>query len=194
MTRAAARRILGIATLAGAVLLACTALPRSASAEVGVPAGTVQQAAANALFLQYAPAPPTPGIICLVDSGVDPNPDTTPILAGSHALSPNTSTEDELAALNPPLPGGHPAGHGTYMAMIAAAPANGWGMVGFAPTSVRIFNVKALAAGQTTFSFSEYALSDQCLPSPHRDDAGECREPEPRLRDTAVRRRTRRTG
>jgi hypothetical protein len=78
------------------------------------------------------------------------------ILAGSYALSPNTSTEDELAALNPPLPGGHPDGHGTYMAMLAAAPANGWGMVGLAPTSVRIFNMKALAAGQTTFSFSEY--------------------------------------
>jgi len=124
-----------------------------------VPAGTVQQAAADALFLQYAPAPTTPGIICLVDSGVDPDPDTTPILAGSYALSPNTNTEDELAALNPPLPGGHPDGHGTYMAMIAAAPANGWGMVGLAPTSVRVYNLKALAAGQTTFSFSEYAVA-----------------------------------
>jgi len=138
-------------------LLAGVALCGQASAEVGVPTGTVQQAAADALFLQYAPAPPVPGVICLVDSGVDPNPDTTPILAGSYALSPDTSTEDELAALNPPLPGGHPDGHGTYMAMIAAAPANGWGMVGFAPTSVRIFNMKALAAGQTTFVFSEYA-------------------------------------
>jgi hypothetical protein len=128
-----------------------------ASGEVGVPAGTVQQAAADALFLQYAPAPTTPGIICLVDSGVDPDPDTTPILAGSYALSPNTNTEDELAALNPPLPGGHPDGHGTYMAMIAAAPANGWGMVGLAPTSVRVYNLKALAAGQTTFGFSEYS-------------------------------------
>jgi len=137
-------------------LLAGVALCGQASAEVGVPAGTVQQAAADALFLQYAPAPPVPGVICLVDSGVDPNPDTTPILAGSYALSPNTNTEDELAALDPPLLGGHPDGHGTYMAMIAAAPANGWGMVGLAPTSVRIFNMKALAAGQTTFSFSEY--------------------------------------
>jgi hypothetical protein len=137
-------------------LFAGVALCARASAEVGAPAGTVQQAAADALFLQYAPAPPVPGVICLVDSGVDPNPDTTPILAGSHALSPNTNTEDELAALNPSLPGGHPDGHGTYMAMIAAAPANGWGMVGLAPTSVRIFNMKALAAGQTTFSFSEY--------------------------------------
>jgi len=98
-------------------------------------------------------------VICLVDSGVDPNPDTTPILAGSYALYPNTNTEDELAALNPPLPGGHPDGHGTYMAMIAAAPANGWGMVGLAPTSVRIYNLKALAAGQATFAFSAYAMA-----------------------------------
>ena len=85
---------------------------------------------------------------------MDPNPDTTPILAGSYALSPDTNTEDELAALNPSLPGGHPDGHGTYMAMIAAAPANGWGMVGLAPTSVRVYNLKALAAGQTTFAFA----------------------------------------
>src|ERR1022692_1817314 len=140
--------------IVGAVLLCCTALCARASAEVGVPAGTVQQSAADALFLQYAPAPSTPGIVCLVDSGVDPNPDTTPILAGSYALSPNTNTEDELAALNLPLPGGHPDGHGTYMAMIAAAPANGWGMVGLAPTSVRIYDLKALAAGHTTFAFS----------------------------------------
>jgi hypothetical protein len=65
------------------VLFAGVALCGRASAEVGVPAGTVQQAAADAQFLQYAP--PVPGVICLVDSGVDPSPDTTPILAGSHA-------------------------------------------------------------------------------------------------------------
>jgi hypothetical protein len=132
----------------------------SAYGEVGVPTGTVQQVGADALFEEYAPAPPTPGIICLVDSGVDANPDTTPILAGSYALSSNTNTEDELAALYPSLPGGHPDGHGTYMAMIAAAPADaGWGMVGFAPSSVRVYNLKALAAGQTTFSFAEYAVA-----------------------------------
>jgi hypothetical protein len=135
------------------------ALSGRASAEVGAPAGTVEATAANMLFDEYAPPPPTPGIICLVDSGVNPNPDTTSILAGSHALSANTNTEDELAGLNPPLPGGHPDGHGTYMAMLAAAPANGWGMVGLAPTSVRIYNVKALAAGQTTFAFSEYSAA-----------------------------------
>lgn len=161
MTRVAARKILVGAALAGLVLLACMVRSEQASAEVGVPAGTVEQAAASALFDQYAPAPPTPGVVCLVDSGVDPNPDTTPILVGSHVFASETNTEDELAALEPQLPGGHPDGHGTYMAMIAAAPANGWGMVGIAPTSVRIFNVKVLAAGQTTFSFSAYASAIQ---------------------------------
>jgi hypothetical protein len=159
MTRIAARRIIWVAALAGAVLVVGMSLSGQASAEVGVPAGTVEAAAADALFLQYAPAPPVPGIICLVDSGVNASPDTTPILAGSYALSPNTNTNDELAALNPPLPGGHPDGHGTYMAMIAAAPANGWGMVGLAPSSVRVYDVKALAAGQTTFAFSQYSIA-----------------------------------
>ena len=137
----------------GCALCACSA------AEVGAPGGTTQAAADDALFLQYAPAPATPGTICLVDSGVSASPDTTPILAGSYALSPNTNTEDELAALNPTLAGGHPDGHGTYMAMLAAAPENRWGMVGIAPSSVRIYNLKALAAGQTSFGFAEYAAA-----------------------------------
>lgn len=153
--RCSARRIVpGVVVLMFGVV-SCA----SASAEVGVPAGTVQQSAADALFLQYAPAPAVPGVVCLVDSGVDLNPDTSPIVVGSYALSSNTDTGDELAALNPSLPGGHPDGHGTYMAMIAAAPANQWGMVGLAPTSVRIYNVKALAQGQTSFGFSEYAAA-----------------------------------
>jgi Subtilase family len=145
--------------LAGSVLLCCTVACPAASGEVGVPDGTGQQVAADALFEQYAPAPATPGIVCLVDSGVDVNPDTSSILAGSYALSAGTNTGDELAALNPALPGGHPDGHGTYMAMVAAAPANGWGMVGIAPTSVRVYDLKVLAAGQTTFQFSEYAIA-----------------------------------
>ena len=143
----------------GAVLLACMVCCGQASGEVGVPGGTAQQAAADALFLQYAPPSPVPGIVCLVDSGVDLNPDTAPILDGSEALLPNTDTADELAALEPPLPGGHPDAHGTYMAMIAAAPANGWGMVGLAPTSVRVYNLKILGAGQTTFPFFRYSAA-----------------------------------
>ena len=132
----------------------------SASAEVGAPAATVQAIAADAQFLEYAPPPASPGVVCLIDSGVDPNPDTTPILAGSYALQPGTDTADELSKLNPRIdPGGHPDGHGTYMAMIMAAPVNGWGMVGIAPTSVRVYNVKALASGRGTFTFAVYANS-----------------------------------
>ena len=136
------------------------ALPATALAEVGAPQGTVQQAAADALFLQYAPPPATPGVVCLVDSGVDPNPDTSPGLAGSYAISGSSDTSDEYAKLNPRVqPGNHPDGHGTYMAMVMASPQNGWGMVGIAPTSVRVYNVKALPPGQATFPFSYYSTA-----------------------------------
>ena len=138
------------------------ALPAGALAEVGAPQGTVQQAAADALFLQYAPPPATPGVVCLVDSGVDPSPDTSSSIAGSYAIDGSTDTSDELSKINPRIqPGNHPSGHGTYMAMMMAAPQNGWGMVGIAPTSVRVYNVKALPAGQTTFPFSYYANAIQ---------------------------------
>jgi hypothetical protein len=69
-----AMRTTVVASIVAATAALCCAT--SALAEVGVPAGTAQQAAADALFLQYAPAPPNPGIVCLVDSGVDPTPDT----------------------------------------------------------------------------------------------------------------------
>jgi hypothetical protein len=159
MTPIANRKFVEAAVLGLTSLSVCLALAGPAAGEVGAPAGTVEAAAANMLFDEYAPPPTTPGIVCLVDSGVDANPDTTPILAGSYALSPNTNTEDELAALDPTLSGGHPDGHGTYMAMLAAAPKNEWGMVGLAPTSVRVYNVKALAAGETTFAFSAYSIA-----------------------------------
>ena len=140
----------------------------AASAEVGAPAATVQAIAADAQFLEYAPPPASPGVVCLIDSGVDPNPDTTPILAGSYALQPGTDTADELSKLNPRIdPGGHPDGHGTYMAMVMAAPVNGWGLVGIAPTSVRVYNVKAMAAGEPTFSFGRYGYAiNHCIDGP----------------------------
>lgn len=164
MTRGTSR---GLAVIATAIAVACQAAS-AAWAEVGAPDATVQAVAADAQFLEYAPPPAAPGVVCLVDSGVDPNPDTSPILAGSYALEPGTDTADELSKVNPPVqPGNHPDGHGTYMAMIMAAPANGWGMVGIAPTSVRVFNVKTLAAGQASFSFGAYGYAiNQCIDKP----------------------------
>jgi hypothetical protein len=157
----------GLVAAVGVAAGVCAAAS-TATAEVGAPAATVQAIAADAQFLEYAPPPAAPGVVCLIDSGVDPNPDTTPILAGSYALQPGADTDDELSKLDPPVePGDHPNGHGTYMAMIMAAPVNGWGMVGIAPTSVRVFNLKALAGGQSTFSFAAYATSiEHCVARP----------------------------
>jgi hypothetical protein len=49
------------------------------------------------------------------------------------------------------------------MAMVMAAPLNGWGMVGIAPTAVRVYNVKALPAGQVQFSAKNFYLAvEEC--------------------------------
>ena len=125
----------------------------NAAAEVGYPISTVQAKAANAEWLAYTPPPVAPGVVCLLDSGVDPNPDTEQVVVGNHALYPETGTGDEVARLAPAVqPGGHPDGHGTLMAMMMAAPINGWGMVGIAPSSVQVYNMKALQAGSTRFA------------------------------------------
>ncbi len=135
-----------------ALLILCGSVA-DAAAEVGSPIATVQATAANAAWLAYAPPPITPAVVCLVDSGVDLNPDTESIIVGSHALYPETSTGDEMARLTPPTqPGGHPDGHGTLMAMLMAAPANDLGMVGIAPSAVRVYNMKALQNNSTQFS------------------------------------------
>src|SRR5262249_35854575 len=132
------------------VLLAV--ISSTANAEVGAPTPTVQAIAADATWLAYTPPPAHPGIVCMVDSGVDSNPDTEAAVIGGQALAPETETNDEIAKLEPRAqPGNHPDGHGTLMAMMMAAPINGWGMVGIAPTSVRVYNMKALPKGQTTF-------------------------------------------
>jgi subtilase family protein len=100
----------------------------------------------------------------MVDSGVDPNPDTETAVIGGQAIASETDTLDEIARLEPRVqPGNHPDGHGTLMAMMMAAPMNGWGMVGIAPTSVRVYNMKALPKGQTTFPFNYYAVAiEEC--------------------------------
>lgn len=122
----------------------------TATAEVGVSTPTAQAIFAKAAWLAYAPPPPVPGVVCLVDSGVDANPDTEAELAGSHELYPETGPGDELARLSP-LVDGHPDGHGTLMAMLIAAPLNGWGALGIAPGADRVYDMKALAAGSVNF-------------------------------------------
>ena len=111
------------------------------------PAVTAQAAQANAGFLAYAPPPPAgAGALCLVDTGVNPNPDTTPGLVASYSLTGSTTAQDA-----------DPQGHGTIDAMIAGAAGNG--MVGAWP-QLKIVSVQETntpTPGQEpSFEFDNY--------------------------------------
>jgi Subtilase family len=135
-----------------ALSLACFALP--AAADAATPAVTAQAQAANAAFLAYAPAPAHgPGALCLVDTGVHANPDTSPGLVSATALDGGSGEDVD------------PQGHGTTMAMIAGAAGNG--MVGAWP-QLKIVSVRATgqpSPGQEpTFEFNDYWEGiQQCL-------------------------------
>ena len=109
-----------------------------------------QAVADRGTWLPFAPAPPQPGGICMIDSGVELNPDTQPVLIARETLdggSPNDVS---------------PIKHGTLMAMEAAAPPNGWGMIGAAPTAVRIVSIRAESTTDAlTFSAYKQAI-DRC--------------------------------
>ena len=114
---------------------------------------TAQAVADNGAFLAYAPAPTTQlAGLCLVDTGVDLNPDTEAVVVERAALDGGSG--DDVS----------PTPHGTVLAMMAGAPANAWGMVGTAPKAIQIVSVRILEPGQTTLPFSAYATGiDACL-------------------------------
>src|ERR1019366_8104981 len=125
-----------------AALLALLLPAATAGAETAI---TAQAVADNGAFLPYAPAPAQLAGLCLVDTGVDLNPDTEGVVVERTALD-GGSGED----VSPTL-------HGTVLAMMAGAPANGWGMVGTAPRAIQIVSVSIVEPGQTTFPFDAYA-------------------------------------
>jgi hypothetical protein len=134
-----------VAVLAPLVLLSAPV----ARAETAI---TTQAVADNGAFLPYAPVPAQLASMCLVDTGVNLNPDTEGVVVERTALD-GGSGGDVSATL-----------HGTVLAMMAGAPANGWGMVGTAPHSIQIVSVRILEPDQTTFPFSAYATGiDACL-------------------------------
>jgi Subtilase family len=126
------RRRTGALALALACALAC-AVPAVAGANDAVDG-------ANGDALQQAAPPPAPAAMCLVDTGVDLDPGTTPIVIGRDTVV-GGSVGDEAGVVNPPVDG-HPQDHGTFTALLAAAPDNGWGAPGLAPAAVRIWSVK----------------------------------------------------
>ncbi len=107
--------------LSVAVLLTSLIAAGSVRAETLRPA---QSVAANALPLIHLPAPANPASVCLVDTGVDLTPDTRGSVVAR--LSQNSSID---------VGDGSPDKHGTRMASVIAAPANGWGMVGAWPAA-----------------------------------------------------------
>src|SRR5204863_4509523 len=114
----------GCAALA-ALLLALT----PATAGAMSPPITTQAAAANAAFLAYAP-PPAAGAkaLCLVDTGVNQTPDTTPGLISATAIDGGIATDVD------------PLTHGTIDA--AAAGGAGHGVLGAWP-QLKIISVRA---------------------------------------------------
>lgn len=122
-----------------ALIIAMLVAPAAARAEQVF---TVQAAAARATDSTWISAPAVPAAVCIVDTGVDLNDDTTRVV--------------ERLALGEEPPGdadqaGH---HGTLMAMIASAPYNGFGMVGAAP-SVNVVSVRVARSGQRGLAFTD---------------------------------------
>ncbi|MEA2234787.1 MAG: serine protease [Solirubrobacteraceae bacterium] len=124
-------RLRSVGSLAGCggLLALSTCLAPAAGAEV---TATAQAQIANAAFLVTAVPPGPAAGVCLVDSGVDANPDTSHVVARL-AVEGDVGTDDD------------PTKHGTSMAMLMGAGRNGFGMVGLFP-AVRVVSVRATGA------------------------------------------------
>ncbi len=119
-------------------------LPAGAVA-VAPPVITSQAQAANAAFLAYAPPPASTGAMCLVDTGVNHTPDTSPTLAYATALDGGSPNDND------------PEGHGTLLAILAGG--QGHGLRGIWP-QIKIVSIRATspaAPGQTpTYQYENY--------------------------------------
>jgi hypothetical protein len=132
-----------------AALTAATSLPTRALAEKEI---TAQATFDKGAFLPFTRPPAQRAGLCLVDTGVDLNPDTETSVIDREAIDKGTPND-----VSPTL-------HGTVLAMLAVAPINNWGTVGVAPNSIQIVSIRILASEQTTFPFTAYALGiTRCL-------------------------------
>ncbi len=108
---------------------------------------TRQAAAADGTFLDYAPPPPGgAGALCLVDTGVTANADTTPGLAAATALDGGSGGDVD------------PLAHGTIDAATAGGSGHG-GLLGAWPqlkiVSVRSTDVPSPGT-EPSFEFNDY--------------------------------------
>jgi hypothetical protein len=139
---------------ARAFVIAGVLLAAAGPASAASPPITTQAAAANAAFLAYAPAPAGGAkALCLVDTGVNPTPDTTPGLVFATALDGGIATDVD------------PLLHGTIDAAVAGG--SGHGVLGAWP-QLKIVSVRATdnpSPGQLpSFQFDDYAAGiDKCV-------------------------------
>ena len=132
-----------VGLLVGLLLALTPTLAAAASPPI-----TGQAITADAVFLDYAPPPAGgAGALCLVDTGVNANPDTTPGLISATALDGGTGSDVD------------PLGHGTVDAAIAGGSGQG-GLLGAWPglklISVRSTNVPS-PGQEPIFEFDDYA-------------------------------------
>jgi hypothetical protein len=136
-------------TIAALLALAVTATMARAD---DIPLPTAQASAVHADFLANTPTPSSPGVTCVVDTGVNSNPDTDQAVIERQTVFSGDSSDSDIDV--------H---HGTYLVMNIAAPANGWGMVGIAPQT-RILSIRAIDNGAHSFLSNAYAAGiDRCL-------------------------------
>lgn len=120
------------ALAAGAIAL----LPALASAEE---IHTSQAVRANAGDTTWAPLGDRPAAVCLIDTGVNEQPDTASTVV--QRLAVDGGSGDDIGGTL----------HGTLVAMMISAPLNGWGMVGIAP-GIPIVSVRASDGAGSFFS------------------------------------------
>jgi len=140
-----------VAKNAIAALLALTVTATMARAD-DIPLPTAQASVLRAEFLAHAPTPANPGVTCVVDTGVNRNPDTDQAVIERQTVFSGDSSDSDSDV--------H---HGTYLVMNIAAPANGWGTVGIAPQT-RILSIRAIDNGAHSFLSNAYAAGiSRCL-------------------------------
>lgn len=112
------------------------------------PAATPGREGAAARFLAYAPAAPAPSAVCIVDTGIDTNPDTAAALLHSEAVLPDQAQGGDTDTDRK---------HGTRVLGVAAAPRNDWGTIGIWP-QLKAVSINGTRPDRASFPFDSYRL------------------------------------
>jgi len=107
-------------------------MPTVAAAEI---TQTAQAVAAHGQEAPWITAPEKKAALCIVDTGSDPVPDTSAVIARLSLDGAEGTDADPVAQ------------HGTQMAMVAAGAPNGWGTVGAAGDTINVVTVRVRRPG-----------------------------------------------